>query len=359
MEASGGMAMAELSAYRFTSGSDQARASNWRVRASLSAYALGGDDEIRASGSPLGTFRAAAIDLGTDLGPDGYAIANEGLISTGAGSDLVRASVQWRRGVFWDETFTIVNKGRLDLGDGNDAINADVFNVDAYDGLIHVGLQNEKSGTIVVGHGDDVIQARGMDLGLYNKGSIFAASGNDDITGVSTPKVGIGAFTQPGLLNLGLIHTGRGNDRIAGSGVTSPSTGEYEPGIRNYGRIDTGYGDDTIDALHGGFRNHGPIALGAGQDTLIGFTIRNSVEWRPYADHPNFPIDGGKGSKDKILLGQGVYRIYKPLDKLRSDGLVMKITGFEFFGGVEGGLFPLAAGMLQVGRDGVAVFSPL
>ena len=177
-----------------------------------------------------------------------------------------------------DASIGILNFGKINTGLGNDVVfgaGDDLTTPEMLEflsaagiGSIGSGIINAKTGIINLGEGDDLMV-----------GETWAVNPPND-----------GESPRAGIVNYGLINTGNGNDHICGfSGTTEQSN----KGIFNDGTIITGTGNDFIDALTGGFSGTGLTDLGLGDDTLVGFGSGR--------------FDGGSGTKDKLLLGNGSY----------------------------------------------------
>ena len=237
----------------------------------------------------------------------------------------------------------IVNDGTIITGNGNNTFIGAGKGKAEGEGIGNYGL-------IKTGRGNDIISGtcnsdEAAD-GINNEGKIDVGSGNDRITGAASgykklrPQFG----SCSGICNEGTINTGSGKDIITGSSPTF----EYATGIDNTGTINTGSGKDIVDALKGGFNGvdsddfdklTGRTYLGAGNDTLKGFGTGRFY--------------GGTG-KDKILFGQGKYKIRG--STIVSGAVTMNVNEFEQIGGANGGLFTFKNGTLKVNAAGVGTF---
>jgi hypothetical protein len=320
--------MADLALFKFTRKNDLAKSlfSGWKLSKGKTANALAGNDVI-SGGSNLSNTSGVRIDrkakliggLGNDTiagsSDAAFGIINGGLILAEDGNDRIGG-----RSLGSSGNEGVYNYEAINTGDGNDSITGRSQNDD--------GIHND--GVIKVGDDDDSITGRSLGLadfpaeGIDNYGVIDTEAGDDSILGRSA--------SSAGLYNEKVIKTGDGNDVITGIGSTGVA------GIVNLGKIIAGSGDDKVNAKAGGFGGNGTTDLGSGNDALIGFGTGKFI--------------GGKGT-DKILLGDGVYRIEGGLIALASGGSFMKTNSFEKIGGVDGGLFNFADGLLTV-TGGVA-----
>jgi hypothetical protein len=107
-----------------------------------------------------------------------------------------------------------------------------------------------------------------------------------------------------------------------------------------------GSGDDCVNALLGGFSGTGTTDLGEGNDTLKGFGSGS--------------FDGGAGTQDAILFGEGVYTISGGLITRTGSGAQMNVSNFEFIGGaaVGGQLIAFANGTLTIDANGNVLSFP-
>lgn len=302
--------------------------------------------------------------------PTGYWMGiwnSDGIIDTGIGDDqVIGVSLDSGTGIYNGNTITSGRSGIIRTGAGNDTISGSggngIMNVGLIDSgegadlikatAIGTGIMNEVSGVILLGGGNDTISGGGGRRGInLNMSTIDCGSGNDLLVGTgssfgidmaaSTIQGGMGFDTIQGFggeigiyMNGGLIDLGTGNDVLTASGSICA--------LVNHGLISCGLGMDTVDALIGGIQGTGVIDLGADADTLKGFGTGNFI--------------GGTGL-DKLLLPDGVYALSSALGTVKSGGTTMNISGFERVGGCISGIFPFASGTLQV-VSGVAAFSP-
>ncbi|MFQ6540292.1 MULTISPECIES: hypothetical protein [Aphanothece] len=344
--------MADLALFRFTSKNDLAKSlfSGWQLARKVVVNALAGDDIIQGS-TKLELIRGLVVKSGAKLmagnGNDvisgssatSEGLKNSGYLLAGDGSDRISGLSEGRFGIY--------NTKLISTGEGSDSI----IGRSTY-GILIDGCWNGENGfwnesQINTGDGNDRIVGSSIGTGLVNSGAIETGYGNDSIKGTggsnreSYGSYGFswGVYNNPNCT----IKTGPGNDIITGAG------GKGCFGIFNDGNISTGGGDDKVNAIAGGFRGSGTTDLGPGADALIGFVGADTAS-----------ISGGAGGKfiggtgkDKILLPDGLYRIEGGLIALASGGRFMKTNSFEKIGGVNGGLFNFADGLLTI-TGGVA-----
>ncbi|MFM7652046.1 MAG: hypothetical protein ACKO5M_03830 [Vulcanococcus sp.] len=301
----------------------------WTLASGATANALEGGDQISAKildadESAIAILNDGTIDAGA--GDDlitgtvtgeagGVGIYNDiaGLLTTAAGSDVIMGISTTGYG--------IINFSTIDTGLGADAIT----------GIGESGPGIDNSGRIDTGAGRDSISgiSTGVAVGLVNitieaSATIRMGAGSDIIAATS--------FTGVAIYNTGRIDTGSGHDT-----VTAFSTNNQA--ILNDGVINLGAGRDTLDAVAGGFAGTGTTLLGDGSDLLTGFGSGY--------------FDGGSG-RDRILFSEGVYAIAGTT--IISGGNTMHVSRFEQLGGLNGGLFKFADGVLTVDAFGVATF---
>ncbi len=246
-----------------------------------------GKDTITGIGGSRGIFNTGTIETGEGkdtifANSNSYGIynggsysENDGIISTGAGNDIITGGTG-------NTNFSgIYNAGIIDTGDGKDTITGagysyGIYNTDTIktgagkDTIIGTGGLSDGffgiyngGGSIDTGAGKDTIIGIGTSTGIAY-GTIKTGDGNDTIKGNSTVD---SIYNQGGIVNVN-INTGAGNDTIIGHNNSTSSA----PGISNEGTvIDTGVGKDTVDALTGGFSGDGMIDLGVGRDLIRGF----------------------------------------------------------------------------------------
>jgi hypothetical protein len=317
---------------------------------------LAGDDTISGKGGSFGIFNTGTINTskGNDsiLGLSGeqVSIVNDGTINTGAGNDLI--SGQGRAGIsnsdiintgVGDDTIIGIggsrvglgNSGWIDTGKGNDSITgkggaggiANARTIDTGDGNdsivasssvfepTAVGFENDSTGIILTGKGNDSISVTSDGLGtaIVNNGTIDTAAGNDSISGRG----------YIGIVNKGTIDTGKGDDLITATaiGIGQPFPFLNSVGLENDGTIDMGAGDDTLFAstdTTGGldFTGSGKVLFGVGNDTLSGFGTGE--------------FDGGSGH-DTLILGVGTYSFgcANGFTTIARDGFTMSVKNFE------------------------------
>ncbi|MFQ6538246.1 MULTISPECIES: hypothetical protein [Aphanothece] len=331
--------MANLAQFPFTPQSDTAESlvNGW-VLGVRKVDALRGNDIIRGNAMGCGICNGGIISAGrgNDLlegtnPPDSVAgprsIANWGEINAGPGNDTIRA---YGRG-------GILNHGSIRSGLGDDEILGVADNnyprEQAEEEWTKSGIVNA-GGEIITGDGDDSV---------VGESSVYSGISNN-IDGVIETRSGADVVRGDGYLfgiaNDGSLKTGSGRDVVTGAGAVF--------GIRNSGLIATGDGNDVLDAFVGGFSGQGKASLGRGNDTLIGFVSESGKGNRSVVG----VFLGGRGS-DKVLLGDGVYRLDRGRIGFVGDGRVMKTKSFERIGGVDGGLFNFKDGILTI-AGGVA-----
>ena len=314
-----------------------------------------------------------------------------GIINTGSGNDKISGSAG-NVGIFNEG-------GSIALGDGDDIIEGV--------GGTSSGLYNTRSsytgisiGSISTGNGDDSIKGEGGS-GIFNFGILNTGGGDDKIEGTQNSEIqdhirfkhsGGGIENRGGapngywVMNSNAINTGEGDDQLSGRGnvgirnFSLLSTGDGKDrvlgfggsigiwneveidtgsgddyikgegswaGIANNGIINTGSGNDIVDAIKGGFRfeeknpenpkGSGIVDLGNDDDRILGFGTGEFI--------------GGDGS-DIILLPEGLYEI--GANSITRSWDVMKVTGFEKVGGINGGVFDFTPGRIEIGSDGIA-----
>ena len=296
------------------------------------------DGAIIATGTGDDWIIGEADDL-TGLVPFGAmaGILNDAgsLIQTGAGDDVVEgfAFALNSLGVGSDVAGIVNENSVIALGSGNDFLFGEGFSTGdqaTVSGISSRG-SNEEHAVLDLGGGDNTVLGFAEDgfgaVGGFIRGielinsKIVSRGGNDLIDGGAAD----GIFNSGIYLDSSsVIKLGAGNDEVIGFGFF----GESNKGITNFGTISLGRGDDVVDANEGGFGGDGLTRLGMGDDTLIGFGS-------------GF-FDAGGGfeldvQKDRLLLPDGVYTIGTTSDQdgyfdLMSDGIAMKIQGFELVG---------------------------
>ena len=293
-------------------------------------------------------------------------IMNEGgTVILDDGDDIIEG--EGRIGLYnmWQSTKNYI--GSISTGNGNDSITGKgsiggLFNF----GIMHLGIGDDKILGIRTTNLQDQIKDRysghgienrgGLDKGVWirNANTIDTGEGDDEIKGIGNVGVSntslmstgdgkdsiLGIGGSIGILNEVEIDTGLGADYIKGEGAWS--------GITNNGTINTGDGDDIVDAIKGGFRfehekfdnprGRGILTLGNDNDCLLGFGTGE--------------FDGGDGV-DIILLPEGLYEI--GTSSITKHSEVMRVSGFEKFGGINGGVFSFAPATINVGPDGIAI----
>ncbi|MGK7911552.1 MAG: hypothetical protein AB4050_08740 [Synechococcus sp.] len=270
------------------------------------ANTLKGNERLTGVSSNPGTTPPAFYNEGsllTGLGHDyitakgvGRGLTNYGVIDTGPGEDkinVISSNPTWT---------TLFNQGTIIMGHGHDLISA---KGDGYSGI-------RNRGVISIGEGNDVIDSSGDAYGIFNDGgNIETEKGNDSI---------IVEGVERGLWNYGLVDTGQGNDKIkvissnpirttffnrgiviSGHGNDVISAKGGYAGIRNAGgTVDTGKGNDLIDARGESFgifnEEGGGIHTGYGNDILTGVSELNAAIYN-------------RGADSEIFTGQGRDRI--------------------------------------------------
>ena len=225
-----------------------------------------------------------------------------------------------------DAMYGIINNGFIDLGTGNDTL---------------FGAGDDTTGDLARSSFPADLKYIGSGILNSKTGTILLGQGNDHLVGQTWASLAPADPLSPsaGIVNFGTIDTGDGNDRIKGFLGISAVPLYYDLisltniGIINNGTITTGAGDDIVDALTGGFSGSGLTDLGEGNDTLIGFGTGT--------------FNAGVGDIDKLLLGDGVYSITKEgtVTTIMSSGVAMITTGFESISGSDGGDVIVLPGM--------------
>jgi hypothetical protein len=255
---------------------------------------------------------------------------DEATIKTGRSGDLVSGTTHGHA----SRAYGIQMLGLVDTGKGNDEVRGTAIN-ETLGSNVTIGLFNYDGGLILADAGSDVVHGLARSngenvIGIQNQGLIDLGEGDDRIEGFASatkegPVYGIANDTKAEANGSGEIRMGNGNDSLRGEVIGS---GKEVAAVLNRGLIDMGEGDDIIDGLKGGFSGDGLTRLGMGDDTLIGF------------GSGFFDAGGGVEldvQKDRLLLSDGVYTIGTTSDQdgyfdLMSDGIVMKIQGFELVG---------------------------
>ncbi|EDY37283.1 hypothetical protein CPCC7001_161 [Cyanobium sp. PCC 7001] len=244
---------------------------------------------------------------------------------------------------------SILVKGLIRMGAGHDVITSQK-NIVIY----------EEANRVKLGRGHDIIRFNKGCLCLETAPELETGKGNDLITG-----------NRLRLDNTDMS-MGAGNDRIDIAGemtgnITGLGMGSGNDHLRVQGglRLDwtfigMGSGNDTVNLLGGGLdaawaqEELPTIDLGEGDDQFIGFA----------SSFPNpDPENGGGGEAiligntgiDTVVLPTGVYTVAPT--EIRTSVASLPLNGFEVMGGIHGGRFPYAAGILTVDNSGIASFA--
>jgi hypothetical protein len=221
-----------------------------------------------------------------------------------------------------------------------------------------IGIYIDDYSGIYTGEGDDYILAdAGAGLVITDNSGLDTGFGFDTILANGNGSEGI-------YLEYASINTGNNADYIKATSVK-----DYALKTEGYASINTSRGADVIDLTEGGWYTEGggSINFGAGHDTLLlsewdvkgnffgvpGFDAATGAEaangtsdyemggeYGPGAAFVNF----GKGDKDMLRLGEGIYNIfhlpnifnglYGILDQ---EGDILAVTNLELLGGVGNG----------------------
>jgi hypothetical protein len=221
-----------------------------------------------------------------------------------------------------------------------------------------IGIYIDDYSGIYTGEGDDYILAdAGAGLVITDNSGLDTGFGFDTILANGNGSEGI-------YLEYASINTGNNADYIKATSVK-----DYALKTEGYASINTSRGADVIDLTEGGWYTEGggSINFGAGHDTLLlsewdvkgnffgvpGFDAAPGAEaangtsdyemggeYGPGAAFVNF----GKGDKDMLRLGEGIYNIfhlpnifnglYGILDQ---EGDILAVTNLELLGGVGNG----------------------
>jgi hypothetical protein len=280
------------------------------------------------------------------------------------GSDVVQAS----RESYAKPKFQVHRDGSIRLLGGNDRIRSR-YNIRA-SGPIHMGsghdvITGRKSlevrgfdrqrGSLRLGRGKDTIQFRGGHLN-FAECSIDTGDGDDLITAQSA------RFSGPDII------TGKGNDRLLidneldATYFCNLAMGEGDDHLQVSGglrmdatAIDMGAGNDTVDVLGGGVRMFSAdddprLDLGDGDDRFIGFASPT-----PEQEDAFYGMLIGNAGTDTVVLPSGTYTLTPT--QITTPVASLRVSGFEWLEGINGGRFPYASGLLTVDANGVASFT--
>lgn len=207
-----------------------------------------------------------------------------------------------------------------------------------------------------MGAGHDKIRFRG---GLLNfvECSVVTGRGDDLITAQRA------RFSGPE------VATGKGNDRLLIDGeldatyysILDMGEGDDSLQVRGGLRMDAsffrmGLGNDTVDVMGGGIRmfsgdDDPKLDLGDGNDRFIGFASPT-----PRQDDAFYGMLIGNKGTDTMVLPSGVYTVSPT--QISTPVASLRLSGFEFLEGINGGRFPYASGVFKVDGNGIASFTP-